>query len=62
MLGCEEERSLVLLQLSYRKKKKKKTASVVEFLATDSEVPGSIPGATRFSEEQWAGNWVHSAS
>jgi len=29
------------------------TASVVqwsEFLATDTEVPGSIPGATRFSE------------
>jgi hypothetical protein len=29
------------------------TASVVywsEFLATDPEVPGSIPGATRFSE------------
>jgi hypothetical protein len=31
------------------------TASVVlcsEFLATDPEVPGSIPGTTRFSE-QW---------
>ena len=30
-----------------------RTASVVlwsEFLATDTEVPGSIPGATRFSE------------
>jgi hypothetical protein len=30
------------------------TASVVlwsEFLATDPEVPGSIPGATRFSEK-----------
>jgi hypothetical protein len=23
---------------------------VMEFLATDTEVPGSIPGATRFSE------------
>jgi len=23
---------------------------VVKFLATDTEVPGSIPGATRFSE------------
>jgi hypothetical protein len=32
------------------------TASVVlwsEFLATDPEVPGSIPGATRFSEKWW---------
>jgi hypothetical protein len=31
----------------------RKTASVVywsEFLATDPEVPGSIPDATRFSE------------
>jgi hypothetical protein len=30
------------------------TASVVkwsEFLATDSEIPGLIPGATRFSEK-----------
>jgi hypothetical protein len=30
------------------------TASVVywsEFLATDPEVPGSIPGATRFSKK-----------
>jgi hypothetical protein len=30
------------------------TASVVywsEFLATDPEIPGSIPGATRFSEK-----------
>jgi hypothetical protein len=25
-----------------------------------SRGPGSIPGATRFSEKQW--NWVHSAS
>ena len=41
------------------------TASVVqwsEFLATDTEVPGSIPGATRFSEQQWVWNGVHSAS
>ena len=33
--------------------KKEKTASMVywsEFLATDTEVPGSIPGAIRFSE------------
>jgi hypothetical protein len=32
----------------------RKTASVVywsEFLATDPEVPGSIPGTTRFSEK-----------
>jgi hypothetical protein len=32
-----------------------------EFMATDPEVPGSIPGATRFSEE-WVWNGVHSAS
>jgi hypothetical protein len=35
-----------------------KTASVVyesEFLATDPEVPGSIPGATRFSEKYGSG-------
>ena len=41
------------------------TASVVqwsEFLATDTEVPGSIPGATRFSEQYWIWNGVHSAS
>jgi hypothetical protein len=33
-----------------------------EFLATDTEVPGSIPGASRFSERQWVWNGVHSAS
>jgi hypothetical protein len=33
-----------------------------EFLATDSEVPGSIPGASRFSEKQRVWNGVHSAS
>ena len=41
------------------------TASVVqwsEFLATDTEFSGSIPGATRFSEQQWVWNGVHSAS
>ena len=41
------------------------TTSVVqwsEFLATETEVPGSIPGATRFSEQQWVWNGVHSAS
>ena len=32
------------------------------FLATDTEVSGSIPGATRFSEWQWVWNGVHSAS
>jgi hypothetical protein len=32
-----------------------------EFLATDPEVPGSIPVATRFSR-QWVWNGVHSAS
>jgi hypothetical protein len=26
-----------------------------------SEFPGSIPGATRFSEKQWVRNGVHSA-
>jgi hypothetical protein len=41
------------------------TASVVywsEFLATNPEVLGSIPGASRFSEKQWVCNGVHSAS
>jgi len=33
-----------------------------QFLATDTEVSGSIPGATRFSEWQWVWNGVHSAS
>jgi hypothetical protein len=32
-----------------------------EFLAAKSYVPGSIPGALRFSEWQWAWNGVHSA-
>ena len=32
------------------------------FLATDTEVSGSIPGTTRFSEWQWVCNGVHSAS
>jgi hypothetical protein len=39
-------------------------ASVVwwsEFLATNPEVSGSISGATRFSEQQWVWNGVHSA-
>jgi hypothetical protein len=31
------------------------------FLAADPEVPGSIPGAARFSEWQWIWNGVHSA-
>jgi hypothetical protein len=37
------------------------TASVVqwsEFLATDPEVLGSIPGSSRFSEKQWVWNGV----
>ena len=41
------------------------SASVVqwsEFLATDTEVSDSIPGATRFSEQQWVWNGIHSAS
>jgi hypothetical protein len=40
-------------------------ASVVqcsEFLATDPEVLGSIPGASKFYEKQWVWNGVHSAS
>jgi hypothetical protein len=40
------------------------TASVVywsKFLAANPEVPGSIPGDTRFSEYQWVWNGVHSA-
>jgi hypothetical protein len=32
------------------------------FLATDPEVLGSIPGASRFPEKQWVWNGVHSAS
>jgi hypothetical protein len=32
-----------------------------EFLAANSEVPGSIPSATKFSEQQWVWNGVHSA-
>jgi hypothetical protein len=32
-----------------------------EFLAANPEVPGSIPGVTRFSEWQWVWNGVHSA-
>jgi hypothetical protein len=35
---------------------------VVEFLATDPEVPGSIHGVARFSENQWVWNGFHSAS
>jgi hypothetical protein len=32
-----------------------------DFLVADPEVPGSIPGATRFSKYQWVWNGVHSA-
>jgi hypothetical protein len=42
----------------------RKTSSMVqwsEFLATYPKVPGSIPGATRFSEKWWVWNGVHSA-
>jgi hypothetical protein len=35
--------------------------SSLHFLAADSEVPSSIPGATKFSEYQWVWNGVHSA-
>jgi hypothetical protein len=34
---------------------------LLEFLAANPEVPGSIPSATRFSEWQWVWNGVHSA-
>jgi hypothetical protein len=30
-------------------------------MVVNSEVPGSISGATRFSEEHWVWNGVHSA-
>jgi hypothetical protein len=30
-------------------------------VAADPEVPGSIPGAARFSEYQWVWNGVYSA-
>jgi hypothetical protein len=32
------------------------------YIHTDPEVPGSIPGATKFSEKYWVWNGVHSAS
>jgi hypothetical protein len=32
-----------------------------EFLAANPEVPGSIPGATRFYVQQWVWNGIHSA-
>jgi hypothetical protein len=35
---------------------------VVRVLGYRFRSPGSIPGATRFSEKQWAWNGVHSAS
>jgi hypothetical protein len=36
-------------------------AVLIEDLTVNSEVPGSIPCATRFSEYQWVWNGVHSA-
>jgi hypothetical protein len=35
---------------------------LAEFLDTDPEVPGSISGATTFSEKQWVWKGVHSSS
>jgi hypothetical protein len=35
---------------------------LAEFLATDPEVPGSIPGPTTFSEKKGVWNGLHSAS
>jgi hypothetical protein len=32
-----------------------------DVIVSDPEVPGSIPGAARFSEQQWDWNGVHSA-
>jgi hypothetical protein len=32
---------------------------VKEFLATDPEVPGLFPVATRFSEKSWVWNVIH---
>jgi hypothetical protein len=34
----------------------------LEFLATETGVSSLIPGADRFSEQQWVWNGVHSAS
>jgi hypothetical protein len=33
----------------------------LDFLAADPEIPGSIPCATRFFEQQWIWNGIHSA-
>jgi hypothetical protein len=33
----------------------------LKFLPANPEVPSSIPGATRFFEQQWVWNGVHSA-
>jgi hypothetical protein len=33
-----------------------------EFLATDPEVPGSIPRPTRFSEKYGVRRWLHTAA
>jgi len=47
LIWNDKKVNLIHVSVCYR------TASVVywsEFLATDTEVPGSIPGATRFSE------------
>jgi hypothetical protein len=38
-----------------------RTLGIATASAADPEVPGSIPGATRFSEYQWVWNGVHSA-
>jgi hypothetical protein len=35
---------------------------VVRVPGCRSRGPGSIPGATTFSEKQWVWNWVHLAS
>jgi hypothetical protein len=36
-------------------------SSSQEFLAANPQVPGSIPGPTRFSKQQWVCNGIHSA-
>jgi hypothetical protein len=53
-----------LHQLSYPDSgyKQKTRGNLEEFLATDPDFSGSIPGASRFFEKQQLRNWVHSAS
>jgi hypothetical protein len=45
-----------------QRKSPKSVICVLQVLPTEPEVPGSIPGSSRFSETQWVWNGVHSAS